>query len=423
MHYIADNCDAKVFVVSAALRDAAALFAGQLPKAAHRIISDGALDGFESYPAVAAAMPPTPIDDEHEGSLLLYSSGTTGRPKGVRNALSGKAASEEPAGLKAAVMLFGFTSDDCHLTAGPLYHVAPLAFGLAQHRIGATLVLMPRFDPESALRHIERHRITTSVMVPTHFVRMLHLPPDVRRKYDLSSLRVVIHTGAPCPVDIKRQIIEWWGPVLVEIYGSTEAGVRSLVRSNDWLQHAGTVGRAVATKVWILDAEGNELPAGEPGVIYFEASPNESERFEYYGDRQKTERTYRGSLFTNDDIGYLDADGYLYLTDRQSFMIISGGVNIYPAEVESALTMHPAIADVAVIGVPDAEMGEQVKAVVELRDGFEPGDALARDIIDFSRARIAHFKCPRTIDFVAVLPRSAAGKLLKRELRAQYWQD
>jgi acyl-coenzyme A synthetase/AMP-(fatty) acid ligase len=254
-------------------------------------------------------------------------------------------------------------------------------------------------------------------MVPTHFVRLLQLPDDVRRRYDLSSLRVVIHAAAPCPLDVKRQMLEWWGN-LIELYSGTEGGT-TMVRPDEWLKHPGTVGRHVAGgKIWILDEQGNEAPAGQTGLVYFEATTP----FEYFKDAEKTAETYRGKLFTLGDIGYLDAEGYLYLTDRQSHTIISGGVNIYPAEVEGALITHPAIADVAVIGIPEADMGEQVKAIVQLRDGFTASDELRRDIIEFCRAHIAHFKCPRSVDFVAQLPRSPAGKLLKRELKARYWQ-
>ncbi len=417
MQYIADNCDAKVFVTSNALRDAAKQFAHQLPKATYRIITDGQLDGFMSYPHVASDMPTTPIADEREGQVMLYSSGTTGRPKGVRQALSGARAGEGMQMLAFYAQLLGILSDDRHLCVGPLYHIGPIAFSLLCHRLGTTVVLMPRFEAENTLQHIERYRITSSFMVPTHFVRLLQLPDDVRRRYDLSSLRVVIHAAAPCPLDVKRQMLEWWGN-LIELYSGTEGGT-TMVRPDEWLKHPGTVGRHVAGgKIWILDEQGNEVPAGQTGLVYFEATTP----FEYFKDEAKTAETYRGKLFTLGDIGYLDAEGYLYLTDRQSHTIISGGVNIYPAEVEGALITHPAIADVAVIGIPEADMGEQVKAIVQLRDGFTASDELRRDIIEFCRAHIAHFKCPRSVDFVAQLPRSPAGKLLKRELKARYWQ-
>ncbi len=420
MAYIADNCDGKVFIVAGALRDVAKQFAHQLPKVEQCLITDGTLDGFESYPDVASDMPSTPITQELEGMTMLYSSGTTGRPKGVRMPLpDAPPGTGLPAGIRLA-FIFGYRPDDRYLCVGPLYHAAPLQFSTANHRIGSTVVLMPRFDAEESLRLIERHRVTTSQWVPTHFVRLLHLPHEVRHRYDLSLHRLAIHAAAPCPVPIKQQMIEWWGNIIVEYYAGTEGG-GTLVRADEWLAHPGTVGRHWNNgRIWILDEQGHEVPVGQQGLIYFSASDDAKERFEYYKDPQKTAQTYRDRLFTLGDIGYLDAEGYLYLTDRQSHMIISGGVNIYPQEVENLLITHPAVADVAVIGVPDDEMGEAVKAVVQLRDGYVPSDELAQELIEFSRANIAHFKCPRSMDFVTQLPRSAAGKLMKRELRARY---
>jgi fatty-acyl-CoA synthase len=420
MAYIANDCDAMVLAVAGALRDAAAQFAGDLPKVEHRIIAGDTLDGFESYPAVVADMPATPIADEREGTPMLYSSGTTGRPKGVRRPLLGVHPSAVPQTAIAAALILGYRTDDRYLNVGPLYHAAPLTFSAVNHRIGSTVVLMPRFDAADALYHIEHYRSTISQWVPTHFVRLLHLPPEVRSRYDLSSHRLAIHAAAPCPVEIKRQMIDWWGNIIVEYYAGTEGG-GTLVRAEEWLKRPGTVGRHwTGGKVWVLDENGNEAPVGQPGLVFFE-STDPSVRFAYHKDAQKTAQIYRGDLFTIGDIGYLDSDGYLFLTDRQSYMIISGGVNIYPAEVESVLIMHPAVEDVAVIGIPDAEMGEQVKAIVQLRDDFEPSAALADDIMEHSRKHIARFKAPRSVDFIPQMPRSAAGKLMKRELKAQYW--
>jgi fatty-acyl-CoA synthase len=417
MAYIADNSDARVLVVSHELCAAACQFGGLLPKIERRIICDGMLEGFEPYPHIVADMPSGPIENEMTGSPMLYSSGTTGKPKGVRRPLPEVRAIDGPPIVLAAAALLGYRPDDRYLNVGPLYHAAPITFSAVNHRIGATVVLMPHFDPEDALRHIERYRVTTSQWVPTHFVRLLQLPESVRLRYDLSSHRMAIHAAAPCPIEVKRRMIEWWGSILVEYYAGTEAG-GTLVTSAEWLQRPGTVGKHwQGGKVWIMDEAGQELPAGQTGLIYLEAADSVA----YYKDPQNTARAYLGSLFTIGDIGYLDADGYLYLTDRQSYMIISGGVNIYPAEVESAIIMHPAVADVAVIGVPDAEMGEQVKAIVQLRSGCKPGVGLAKEIVEFSRERIAHFKCPRSVDFIPQMPRSPAGKLLKRELRALYW--
>ena len=419
MQYIADNCDAQALIVADALREAAAQFAHQLSKVTRRLISDGRLDGFASYPHVARELPTTPIAHEREGATMLYSSGTTGRPKGIRRALPDLPAGAPSPALLGAAARFGYRPDDRYLNVGPLYHAAPLSFSTTNHRLGSTVVLMPRFDAEEALRLIERQRVTLSQWVPTHFVRLLHLPAEVRQRYDLSSHRLAIHAAAPCPISIKQQMIAWWGDIITEYYAATEGG-GTLVTAQEWLRKPGTVGRHWADgKVWIMDEAGNELPSGEPGLIYFEASENP---FTYYKDEQKTAQSYRGKLFAIGDIGYLDEEGYLFLTDRQSHMIISGGVNIYPAEVEGALIAHPAIADVAVIGVPDADMGEQVKAVVQLRAGHSASDDLARELMEFARAHIAHYKCPRSVDFIAELPRSAAGKLLKRELRGKYWK-
>jgi long-chain acyl-CoA synthetase len=416
MAYIGHNCDARVLVVSAALRDAARQLAGRLPKIERRIICDGMLEGFEPYPHIAADMPSTPLDHETTGVAMLYSSGTTGRPKGVRRPLPHIPAADGPPILLGAAARFGYRPDDRYLNVGPLYHAAPITFSTVNHRIGATVVLMPRFDAEDALRHIEHYRVTTSQWVPTHFVRLLQLPEVVRKRYDLSSHRMAIHAAAPCPIEIKRRIIAWWGTIVVEYYAGTEAG-GTLVTAEEWLQRPGTVGKHwLNGKVWIMDENGQELPCGQAGLIYFEAADGVT----YYKDPQKTAQAYRGSLFTIGDVGYLDNDGYLFLTDRQSNMIISGGVNIYPAEVEGAIIIHPAVADVAVIGVPDVEMGEQVKAIVQLCAGHAPGEALAMEIVEFSRARIAHFKCPRTVDFIAQMPRTPSGKLLKRELKALY---
>ncbi|MBI3734527.1 MAG: acyl-CoA synthetase [Chloroflexi bacterium] len=421
MAYIADNCEAKVLVVSAALRDAAQQIAGQLPHVQRRVVVNDRLAGFASYPQVVGDVPAAPLAFVREGMAMLYSSGTTGKPKGVRVPLPDTPPGVGiPAGIRLAV-LFGYRPEDRYLCTGPLYHAAPLGFSTTNHRIGGTVVLMSRFDAEESLRLIERERVTTSQWVPTHFVRLLHLPDEVRQRYNLSSHRMAIHAAAPCPVPVKQQMIAWWGNIIVEYYAGTEGG-GTLVRADEWLARPGTVGRHWGGgKVWILDEDGQEAPAGQVGLVYFEGGENARERFEYYKDPQKTAQTYRGRLFTLGDIGYLDGDGYLFLTDRQSHMIISGGVNIYPQEIENVLVMHPAVADVAVIGVPDAEMGEAVKAVAQLREGIAPDEALAQDIIEFSRARIAHFKCPRSVDFVDQLPRTAAGKLLKRELKQKYW--
>ena len=424
VQYIVDNSDARVLVVGAGNGDRIASIRDRLPKIERRLAVGGDIPGFEPQDAALAPYPTTRLDDEREGAAMLYSSGTTGRPKGVRNPLH-----LTPAGTGAAHLLtaafcafFGFGEDDVYLCPGPLYHAAPLQFTQLQHRIGATACVMDRFDPERALRFMEQHAVTTSQWVPTHFTRMLALPGEVQRKYDLSRLKVAIHAAAPCPIPVKRRMIEWWGPKIVEYYAGTEGG-GTLVRSDEWLAHPGSVGRHWANgKIWILDENGEEVTAPNvDGGVYFEAPEDPSARFRYYKDDEKTESTFRGRLFTLGDIGHLDADGYLYLTDRKSHMIISGGVNIYPQEVENCLGEHPDVADVAVIGVPHEDLGEQVKAVVQLAPGAAPSPERERALIEFARERIAHYKAPRSIDFVAELPRQENGKIYKRLLRDRYW--
>ena len=424
MEYVIDDCDARVLVASARFADQLAEALPRLRKLERKIAVGGAIPGFERYEDAVAPFPATRIADEREGAAMLYSSGTTGRPKGVRPPLP-----LDPAGTGAVLlgvgafqMFFGLEESDRYLSPGPLYHAAPLAFTALQHRFGATAVVMERFDPEKALRAIERHQVTTSQWVPTHFVRMLKLPEDVKCRHDLSSLKIAIHAAAPCPVPIKQAMIDWWGPKIVEYYAGTEGG-GTLIRSEDWLAHPGSVGRHWAGgKVHILDEQGNEVT--EPGVdggVYFEAPEDPNARFRYHKDEAKTASTYVGRLFTLGDVGHLDGDGFLYLTDRKSHMIISGGVNIYPQEVENCLAAHPSIDDVAVIGVPHDDMGEEVKAVVQLSPGVAAGPELERQLIEYVRERIAHYKAPRSVDFVTDLPRLENGKIYKRMLRDRYW--
>jgi acyl-coenzyme A synthetase/AMP-(fatty) acid ligase len=426
VRYILDNCDARVFVAHARFAEMAAEAARDVPRLAARWSVGGAIAGFEPLGEALAAVPPElPLEGQLEGAVMLYSSGTTGRPKGVRRPLPGLAAGDPRAALLSAglVGLFGIREGDRYLSPAPLYHAAPIAFASAMHRIGATAVVMRRFDPELALRTIQDQRVTASQRVPTHFRRLLQLPEDVRARYDLSSLRVAVHAAAPCPIPLKERMVEWWGDAIVEYYAGTEGG-GTLIRAKEWLAHKGSVGRHWAGgKVHVLDEEGKEIdqPTRE-GAIYFEAPADRTQRFAYHRDAAKTEDAYRGDLFTIGDIGYLDEEGYLYLTDRQSNMIISGGVNIYPQETENHLAMHPKVDDVAVIGVPDEEMGEAVHAVVVPAEGARPGPELERELIDYCRASIAHYKCPRHIDFASELPRTETGKMAKRRLRDRYWQ-
>ncbi len=426
IQYIVENCDAKVLVAHARFAPIAEELARTVPRLVRSLSVAGPIPGFVPLEDALAGVPPDlGLDGQLEGSVMLYSSGTTGRPKGVRRPISGRPAGDPAAVLTsiALVKLFGISEDDCYLTPAPLYHAAPLAFTSGVMRVGSTSVVMRRFDPEEALRLIQDYRVTASQWVPTHFRRLQQLPEAVRKRYDVSSLRVAVHAAAPCPIPLKEAMIDWWGDAIVEYYAGTEGG-GTLIRASDWLAHKGSVGRHWANgKIHVLDEDGSEIvePRRE-GAIYFEAPPAQEARFRYHKDDEKTAKTYRGDLFTIGDIGYLDEDGFLYLTDRQSNMIISGGVNIYPQETESHLVMHPKVHDVAVIGVPSEEMGEEVKAVVVPVSGVAAGPELARELIAFCREGIAHYKCPRSIDFVETLPRTETGKMAKRLLRDRYWQ-
>jgi long-chain acyl-CoA synthetase len=417
--YVVNDCGAQVYVTSAAKRDVAEALVPDTPAVKLRLMMDGAAEGYEPYEDRIAEQPPTPIEDESEGLDMLYSSGTTGRPKGIRLPLP-----EVPVGSPTPVLalsqaLYGFGEDSVYLSPAPLYHSAPLRFTMAVHRLGATVVVMEHFDPLEFLRLIERHRVTHTQVVPTMFVRLLKLDPAERERYDLSSLKACVHAAAPCPVPIKEQMIEWWGPIIHEYYAGTEGNGFTAINSEDWLDHKGSVGRALVGEIHIVGEDGSERGPGEPGTIYFGGGAE----FEYHNDPEKTasSRDDRG-WSTLGDVGYLDDDGYLYLTDRKAYMIISGGVNIYPQEAENVLTMHPKVADVAVIGVPNEEFGEEVKAIVQPMDMADAGPTLERELIDFCRQHLAGLKCPRSVDFEEELPRAPTGKLYKRLLRDRYWE-
>jgi acyl-CoA synthetase (AMP-forming)/AMP-acid ligase II len=424
IEYIVDNCDAKALFAHARFAELAQRVAAASPRLQLNVSTGGAIPGFDRLEDRLSDTRDQPLDNELEGSIMLYSSGTTGRPKGVRRPISGKPAGDPQANILfvGLLSLFACNAADRYLSPAPLYHAAPLVWSSTHHRIGATTVIMRKFEPEEALRLIQDQKVTSSQWVPTHFRRLLQLPPEIRNRYDVSSLRLAVHAAAPCPIPLKEQMIDWWGEKIVEYYGGTEGG-GTLIWSKDWLAHKGSVGRHWSGgKIYILDEEGNEIrEPNREGAVYFEAPPDEVARFKYYKDDEKTARSYRGNLFTIGDIGYLDADGFLYLTDRQSNMIISAGVNIYPQEAENLLVMHPKVHDVAVIGVPNEDMGEEVKAVVVPTPGAEPGAALEAELIAYCRAHIAHYKCPRTVDFTAELPRTETGKMAKRKLRAKYW--
>ena len=419
VQYVLDDSGAKGLIASERMREVVAGL--DLAKVPVRISGVGDLDGFESYDDVLAAEDASPLDDEREGREMLYSSGTTGRPKGVRKELPGTAFGDPaaaPVQVAQGIGAFGGGPGSVYLSPAPLYHAAPIVYCMSMHRLGATVVVMEGFDAQRCLELIERHRVTHAQFVPTMFVRMLRLPQEVRERYDTSSLQLAVHAAAPCPVAVKRQMIEWWGPVIYEYYSGTEDIGSTFITPQEWLDHPGSVGRPMS-ECHIVGEDGEELPAGQPGVVYFAGG----RPFEYHNDPEKT------ASVTNDkgwrtlgDIGYLDVDGYLYLTDRQAHMIISGGVNIYPQEAENALAGHPAVADVAVIGVPDPEMGEAVKAVVEASDSAAAGADLEAELLAFCRGELAAYKCPRTVDFVDALPRDPSGKLMKRLLRERYWE-
>ncbi|HVW41088.1 MAG TPA: acyl-CoA synthetase [Amycolatopsis sp.] len=367
----------------------------------------------DSYEKALAEAPDEPLE-EVEGDILLYSSGTTGHPKGIKRPLTGAPMGEAPIGVAGWLTALGMVEGDVYLCPAPLYHAAPLGWSMSTHRLGGTVVVLERFDAEQALAQLERHRVTHSQWVPTMFVRMLKLPPEVRARYDLSAHRVAVHAAAPCPVEVKRAMIDWWGPILTEYYASTEGIGATMIDSAAWLAHPGSVGRPIVGQVHILGPDGSELPVGEDGQVWFSGSLG----FSYHNDQEKTAAAHDGKgRATVGDIGHVDDEGYLYLTDRANFMIISGGVNVYPREAEDALITHPAVLDVAVIGVPHPDLGEVPHAVVQLAQGQAGSPELTTELLAYCRARLASIKCPRTVEYVAELPRTPTGKLVKRLLR------
>jgi acyl-CoA synthetase (AMP-forming)/AMP-acid ligase II len=423
--YIVDDCDARLVLSSRAKADvAASIDPATTPKVERWLMVDGVatdLGGpaWESYEDAVAGRPATTIDDESSGALMLYSSGTTGRPKGIKRPLPDDPIDVLPLRMTAyTIPTYSYDADMVYLSPAPMYHAAPLVFSLAVHRVGGTLVIMEKFDAGAMLANIERFAVTHTQVVPTMFVRMLKLGEAERTTHDLSTLQVAIHAAAPCPVDVKRRMIEWWGPVLLEYYAGTEGNGATFINSEEWLTKPGSVGKVQGVNIHICDPDGNDLPAGEIGGVYFSGGG----AYEYHKDPAKTaDAALPGGRTTLGDVGYIDEDGYLFLTDRKAHMIISGGVNIYPQEAEDVLIGHPSVADVAVIGVPDEEMGEQVKAVVQPVDGVEVGAQLEAELIAYTRERLATFKCPRSIDFEDELPRLPTGKLYKRILRDRYW--
>jgi long-chain acyl-CoA synthetase len=424
--YILADCGAKVFLVSAGLEPMAAALAMRTPNLLKRYSVGGLLPGHESWENAAEAMPVARIADETAGKTMLYSSGTTGRPKGVKTELIGDGAIDETNPLLGLVQkLYGFSGDTRYLSPAPLYHAAPLHYNMSVLRLGGTVYVMSHFDAEESLGHIERHKISHSQWVPTMFVRMLKLPEAARARYDLSSMTTAIHAAAPCPVQVKEAMIAWWGPVINEYYGATEGNGFCACNSAEWLTHKGTVGRALIGELRIVSEDGVLQAASkagaEPnvGTIYFANGP----QFEYHNDAEKTASSRSKEGWTTlGDVGYVDDEGYLYLTDRKAYMIISGGVNIYPQEIENLLVTHPKVFDVAVIGVPNEDFGEEVKAVVQPARWEDAGPALEAELIAYCRANLSHVKAPRSVDFDRELPRHPTGKLYKRLVRDRYWQ-
>jgi long-chain acyl-CoA synthetase len=421
--YILTNSRSQLFFSSVAKRQVAQSAADLCPQIERLLMAglESPSGQWEPYEAAVAGFPSDPVADEELGAAMLYSSGTTGRPKGILRPLPSTRPAEALPVMEFVKVLFGMRDEDemVYLNPAPLYHSAPQASVAASLRLGATSVVMEHFDPERWLQLVEAYKVTHCQMVPTMFSRLLRLPDEVRLRYDLSSLTRIIHAAAPCPVPTKQAMIDWLGPVIIEYYGATEANGFTFCDSTEWQAHPGTVGRCILGELLILDDEGRSCPTGTDGTIWFRGAT----AFEYFEDPVKTaeNRTSDGSASTVGDVGHVDEDGYLYLTDRKSYMIISGGVNIYPQETENLLATHPAVLDVAVIGVPNDDLGEEVKAVVQPADPAGAGPELADQLISFCRDHLAHFKCPRTVDFVDELPRLPTGKLYKRLLRDQYW--
>lgn len=419
--YIVEDSTSKSLVSTSQMSEVAEALAPLIPGCENRLMVGGEINGWESYEAAIESMPDTPLSEQWIGGAMLYSSGTTGRPKGIVRPLPELQLTQLPDPDGAPSGPYGFDKDTIYLSPAPLYHSAPFAFTTNIQRQGGAVVVMPRFDALDALRCIEQFGVTHSQWVPTMFVRMLKLTDEERMHHDLSSHAVAIHAAAPCPVDVKRRMIEWWGPIIEEYYAGTEGNGSTRIGSEDWLEHPGSVGKAASGEIHICDEDGIELPTGEAGIVYFE---QERMTYSYHNAPEKT-REARHPDHPNwsalGDVGYLDEDGYLYLTDRKSFMIVSGGVNIYPQEIENALILHPTVMDVAVFGVPNEDFGEEVKAVIQVVEAVDESDDLRDELIEFAREKLANYMVPRTIDFIDEMPRLPTGKLYKRLLRDRYW--
>jgi long-chain acyl-CoA synthetase len=423
--YIVDNCRARVLFAVGSLAETARAAALRCPQLEHKVAAElepgAAGEGWEPLEGLVAGLPAAPVEDERLGAAMLYSSGTTGRPKGILRPPADVYPGDAVSLTRFRQELFGFRDGMTYLAPAPLYHSAPQAALATALRTGSTAVVMDRFDAANWLALVERHSVTHCQMVPTMFHRLLALPEEVRQHYNVSSLEGVVHGAAPCPAPVKRAMIEWLGPIVTEYYAATEANGFTRCTATEWLAHPGTVGRAVLGEIVVRDEEGKECAPGVIGTIWFRGATN-FEYFEDPGQTQESRDREDGQLSTVGDLGYVDAGGWLYLTDRKSYLIITGGVNVYPHEVEDLLAGHPAVDDVAVLGVPSQEMGEEVKAVVQPAPGHAPGPDLAAELIGYCRAQMAHFKCPRSVDFVDELPRLPTGKLYKRPLRDRYWE-
>ena len=421
--YILDNSDSKILITSTAKRGVALQAMARCPRIECCLVVDGPGDGagVVNLDAAVEGFPDTPIPDESLGTGLLYSSGTTGSPKGILRPLP-----ENPPAQNLPILDFisdawRFHDRLTYLSPAPLYHAAPLLGVALTIRMGGTAIIMEHFDPEQFLALVSQYRATHTQLVPTMFSRMLKLPEEVRRRCDVSSLEIAIHAAAPCPVPVKEEMIAWWGPIIYEYYAATEGLCFVACDSEEWFAHRGTVGRVLLGEMHVLDEEMRPVPVGTPGTLWFKtASP-----FEYFKDPVKTAeaRSPDGTLSTVGDVGYVDEDGYVYLTDRRTFMIISGGVNIYRQECENLLITHPAVADAAVFGVPNDDLGEEVKAVVQPVPGIRASAEFAEELVAYCRQHLAHIKCPRSVDFAEELPRLPTGKLYKRQLRDRYWAE
>ncbi|MEM6703670.1 MAG: AMP-binding protein [Acidobacteriota bacterium] len=415
--YIVRDCGAKALLITGHKPDVARELRERLSDL-HLFSVDGEIEGYEDLDEAIADLPAEPVDEEGEGVQMLYSSGTTGRPKGVRRPMTRLPMGTQPELFEYFVARYQVALDSVYLSPAPLYHAAPLAFNLGFQRMGATCILMERFDELESLRLIEKHSVTHSQWVPTMFVRMLKLPQDEREQFDLSTLQFAVHAAAPCPIPVKEQMIDWWGPVLYEYYAGTEGNGSTSIDSHEWLEHKGSVGMPQNVEIYICDDDGNEVAQGEPGLVYFGGGGE----FTYHNDPEKTAGSRHPAGWTTlGDVGYLDEDGYLYLTDRKAYMIIRGGVNIYPQEAENVLITHPKVYDCAVVGVPHEEFGEEVKGVVQPMPGHEPSAELEAELLAWCTSKLAKFKCPASIDFEEELPRHPTGKLYKRLIKDRYW--